>query len=212
MSGQDELRASDAERDRAVEVLAEASAEGRLTLEEYSARSEAALQARTHGELAVLTADIPDSPRASALSPLPAEARISALLGNETRKGTWVVPERLSVRSVLSDCHLEMQQAVIRQHITTIDVTVRLGSVTIFVPDGIDVRLSGRAVLGSKESQLDTAPRPGAPVLDIRCDVLLGAVTVRRPDFKMNLKDWLKAGAPRAAGGAGTGPSSTPRS
>jgi hypothetical protein len=189
MSDQDQLRASDAERDRAIEVLSAATAEGRITLEEYSARSETALQARTQGELAVLTADVPDSPPASAVSPLPADARISALLGNETRKGPWVVPERLEVRSVLSDCHLEMQQAVIRQQVTTIDVTVRLGSVTIFVPDGIDVRLSGRAVLGAKESQLDTEPRPGAPVLDIRCDVVLGAVTVRRPELRMRLKE-----------------------
>ena len=212
MSDRDQLRASDAERDRAIEVLSAATAEGRLTLEEYSARSETALRARTQGELAVLTADVPDSPRAPAVSPLPAGARISALLGNETRKGAWVVPERLEVRSVLSDCHLELQQSVIRQQVTTIHVTVRLGSVTIFVPDGIDVRLSGRAVLGSKESQLDTGPRPGAPVIDVRCDVVLGSVTVRRPDFKMSLKDWLKAGAPKAAGEDGTGPSSTPRS
>jgi hypothetical protein len=181
MSDQDELRASDAERDQAIEALAEATAEGRLTLEEFSARSETALRARTQGELAVLTTDIPAPARPSAAGLLPADARISALLGNETRKGSWVVPPRLTVRSVLSDCHLEMQHAVIRQHVTTVDVTVRLGSVTIFVPDGIDVRLSGRAVLGAKESELYAGPRPGAPVIDVRCDVVLGAVTVRRP-------------------------------
>ena len=69
------------------------------------------------------------------------------MLGNESRKGPWVVPAHLTVRSVLGDCHLEMRDAVIRQRVTTIDATVRLGSVTIFVPDGIEVRMSGRAVL-----------------------------------------------------------------
>jgi predicted membrane protein len=43
-----------------------------------------------------------------------------------------------------------MQHAVIRQEVTTIDVTARFGAMTIFVPDGIDVRLSGRAVLSVK--------------------------------------------------------------
>lgn len=110
---------------------------------------------------------------------------ITALLGNESRKGHWVVPAHLTVRSVLGDCHLEMQQAVIRQHVTTIDATVRFGSMTIFVPDGIDVRMHGRAVLGAKSSQLRGEPQPGAPVLVVNCDVLCGAVTVRRPDWMM---------------------------
>lgn len=179
-----ELRASDAERDRTIETLASAAADGRLTLAEYSERSGAALAARTLGELAELTVDVPAREAPSAL-PVSIEnaaaGEITAILGNESRKGPWVVPQRLTVRSVLGDCHLEMQHAIIRQHITVIDATVRFGSVTIFVPDGIEVRLSGRAVLGAKSSDLRGEPLPGAPFIDIRCDVLCGAVTVRRP-------------------------------
>jgi hypothetical protein len=154
-------RASDADRDRTVETLAAASAEGRLNLAEYSQRSEAALLARTLGELTSLTADLPAPPQRDA-APIPAEitAEITAVLGNESRKGLWVVPAHLAVRSVLGDCHLEMHQAVISQRVTTIDATVRFGSVTIFVPDGIDVRMNGRAVLGAKSSQLHGEPQP----------------------------------------------------
>ena len=176
------VRASDADRDQAVDALATASAEGRLTLEEYSQRSEAALAARTLGDLASLTADLPAAPPRDTVA-IPEE--ITAVLGNESRKGPWVVPPHLAVRSVLGDCHLEMQQAVIRQHVTTIDATVRFGTVTIFVPDGIDVRMTGKAVLGAKSSQLQGEPRPGAPVILVRCDVRFGAVTVRRPDWLM---------------------------
>ena len=183
---EDRLRAADADRDRAIEVLAGAAAEGRLTQEEYSERSETALSARTLGELAALTADIPSTAARGEVTA--AAEQITAVLGNESRKGSWVVAPHLSVRSVLGDCHLEMQHAVIRQRVTTIDATVRLGSVTIFVPDGIEVRMSGRAVLGAKSSQLRRAPHPGAPVIEIRCDVLLGSVTVRRPTFLMGLR------------------------
>jgi Domain of unknown function (DUF1707)/Cell wall-active antibiotics response 4TMS YvqF len=188
---EDRLRAADADRDRAIEVLAGAAAEGRLTQEEYSERSETALSARTLGELAALTADIPSTSArgdTGLADTRPAAEQITAVLGNESRKGSWVVAPHLSVRSVLGDCHLEMQHAVIRQRVTTIDATVRLGSVTIFVPDGIEVRMSGRAVLGAKSSQLRRAPHPGAPVIEIRCDVLLGSVTVRRPTFLMGLR------------------------
>jgi Domain of unknown function (DUF1707)/Cell wall-active antibiotics response 4TMS YvqF len=181
------VRASDVDRDQAVEVLAAASAEGRLSLEEYSERSEAALSARTLGDLASLTADLPATglPAAPQGAAAATPEEITAVLGNESRKGPWVVPPQLAVRSVLGDCHLEMQHAVIGQHVTTIDATVRFGTVTIFVPDGIDVRMSGRAVLGAKSSDLRGEPRPGAPVIVVRADVLCGAVTVRRPDWMM---------------------------
>jgi hypothetical protein len=184
----DRLRASDTDRDRAIDLLAGAAAEGRLTLEEYSERSESALAARTQGELAVLTADIPAVPARGEVETAP--ENITAILGNESRKGPWVVPARLAVRSVLGDCHLEMQDAVIRQRVTVIDATARLGSITIFVPDGVEVRLTGRAVLGAKSSELRRAPRPGAPVIEVRCNVLLGSVTVRRPKLIMGLRSY----------------------
>jgi Domain of unknown function (DUF1707)/Cell wall-active antibiotics response 4TMS YvqF len=181
------MRASDADRDRTVDVLATASAEGRLSLEEYSERSEGALAARTLGDLARLTADLPavSQPVAPAGGAVTVPEEITAVLGNESRKGPWLVPPHLAVRSVLGDCHLEMQEAIIKQHVTTIDATVRFGSVTIYVPDGIDVRMTGRAVLGAKSSELRGEPRPGAPVIMVRCDVLCGAITVKRPDWTM---------------------------
>jgi Domain of unknown function (DUF1707)/Cell wall-active antibiotics response 4TMS YvqF len=196
------LRASDADRDRTLEALSAASAEGRLNLEEYSQRSDAALAARTLSELTGLTADLPAPPHGDVAT---APVEITAVLGNESRKGPWVVPAHIKVRSVLGDCHLELQQAVIRQHVTTIDATVRFGSVTVFVPDGIDVRMNGRAVLGAKSSELRGEPAPGAPVIVVNCDVFCGAVTVRRPDCFMRRR--LAREASESAGTA-TRPSS----
>jgi DNA replication protein DnaC len=53
-----DLRASDSDRDRFVTTLAAALADGRLTSDEHGERTEAALSARTLGELAALTADL----------------------------------------------------------------------------------------------------------------------------------------------------------
>jgi hypothetical protein len=52
--------------------------------------------------------------------------------------------------------------------------------VTIYVPDGIDVRLTGRAVFSAKSSDLRVEPKPGAPVLVVRCDLFCGTVHIRR--------------------------------
>ena len=51
--------AGDADRDRVAAVLREAHAEGRLDADELAERLDAAYTARTFGELAVLTRDLP---------------------------------------------------------------------------------------------------------------------------------------------------------
>lgn len=177
------LRASDADRDGTVERLASAVADGRLTLEEYTDRSGRALETRTVPDLDALTRDLP----AQVEAPAPTGERLTAILGNESRKGRWTVPERLTVKSVLGDCHIELQEARLASGVTRIDATAILGSITIFVPDGVDVRLTGRAVLGQRSSQMSGEIVPGAPVIEVHCDVRLGAITVRPPDWRMRV-------------------------
>ena len=53
------LRASTADRERAIDVLKAGFAEGRLTKDEYDARVSAAYAARTYADLAVVTGDLP---------------------------------------------------------------------------------------------------------------------------------------------------------
>src|SRR5499427_2236197 len=55
----DQLRASHEDRDRVVELLRVAAGDGRLSAEELDERLEAALTARTYGELAALSTDLP---------------------------------------------------------------------------------------------------------------------------------------------------------
>jgi hypothetical protein len=60
------MRTSQADRDRVVDRLRTHAAEGRLEVEELEQRIEAALSARTHGDLAEVESDLPrlHSPRA----------------------------------------------------------------------------------------------------------------------------------------------------
>ena len=63
MSRHYSLRASDADRDAAVDRLREAAGEGRLEPEELEQRVGGALHARTYGDLAELLADLPGDSR-----------------------------------------------------------------------------------------------------------------------------------------------------
>lgn len=56
------LRASHAERDQVVDALKDAFVQGRLTKEEFDLRVGHALAARTHADLATLSADLPAMP------------------------------------------------------------------------------------------------------------------------------------------------------
>ena len=72
--GQPEQRASDADRDAAVDILCAAAADGRLTMTELDERVGSALTARTRTQLAGLIADV-IGPRAAAASPGPPAVR-----------------------------------------------------------------------------------------------------------------------------------------
>ena len=60
--GDGNVRASTADRERAIDVLKAAFAEGRLTREEHDARVERAYRSRTYADLAALSADLPAGP------------------------------------------------------------------------------------------------------------------------------------------------------
>jgi hypothetical protein len=64
------LRASNADRERAIDVLKAAFAEGRLTKDEYDERTGLVYGSRTYAELGALTSDLPAGPLGS-LPPLP---------------------------------------------------------------------------------------------------------------------------------------------
>lgn len=53
------VRASDADRERIVEQLRQHTADGRLSMDEFEQRMSAAYAAKTYGELAQLTKDLP---------------------------------------------------------------------------------------------------------------------------------------------------------
>ena len=193
-AGLPQLRASDQDREAALQLLAGAAGDGRLTLEEYSERADAALGARTRGELERLTGDL-QGPAAA----LPAEAphEMTAILSNQTRTGRWRVPARLAARSVLGDCHIELQDAVLTSPVTTIEARTTLGAVTIIVPEGVEVRLSGTVILGSHVSEVRGDALPGAPVIDVRARAVLGSVTIKPAKLTHRIRDALRDAADR---------------
>ncbi len=63
MTSDSDIRASDSDREQVVEILRDAYAAGRLTLEEFDERTSAAFAGRTWGTLRELTTDLPQQAR-----------------------------------------------------------------------------------------------------------------------------------------------------
>jgi Domain of unknown function (DUF1707) len=124
-----ELRVSHADRDRVVELLREAAGDGRLTAEELDERVESALTARTGGELAVLTADLPAKAGAQPKELIKFDQRF----GDVTRQGHWVVPQRMEIRAKASTVKLDFTEAEITFDSLRIDVDLGFGSDLLIV-------------------------------------------------------------------------------
>ena len=87
------LRASDDDRERVVARLRENCAEGRLSIEEFKERLDAAYSARTLGELTPLTRDLPEE----GPHPLVRREPRSAVARRDRSVGAWASVSAVSV-------------------------------------------------------------------------------------------------------------------
>ncbi len=143
-----DLRASDADRDRVLELLAEAAGDGRLTAEEHAERVQQACTARTLGDLAELTADLA-APSAQPVR-LDGGRIISGVFGPARRDGRWVVPESLTVTAIGGEVEVDFTQAILQASRVRLYATVVGGRLRIVVPDGVSVVVTGHAVLARR--------------------------------------------------------------
>jgi hypothetical protein len=176
-----ELRASHADRDRAVEILRIAAGDGRLTAEELDQRLEVALAARTLGELTLLTTDL----QAAAPAPGASHARPKDLVTIECgsskirRDGQWTVPRRMDVRIASGSVRLDFTEAAITQPSLLVDAEVQSGSLTIVTRPGIVVDADAVSVANGSV-RVKTGPGPSVPViLEIQVSGKVGSGHVR---------------------------------
>ena len=150
------LRASDADRDRVIELLRAAVADGRLDPAEFDERLDTALRARTIDALARLTADLIAVPgSAGALTPplagTPAEPAAELLTINEKhgsvrRDGRWTLPHRLALHTAWCDVMLDLTSAVRSGPELIIEMRVRGGDVELVLAPGMVVDANELAV------------------------------------------------------------------
>jgi hypothetical protein len=198
------LRASDADRDRVIELLRTAVADGRLDPAEFDERLGAALAARTLDALAPLTADLIAVPGSDGALALPLAGRppeppaelltISEKHGLVRRDGRWTLPHRLALRTAWCDVLLDLTSAVRSGPELVIEMRVRGGNVELVLAPGMVVDANELAVRhGNLKISRDAGDNP-PETLRVR---LAGRMRHGRIDAR-----WV---APRASAADGAG-------
>ncbi len=105
------LRASDAERERTVELLRRHSVDGRLTLEEFAERIGLAYEAKTRDELDELTRDLPaETASVPARRRKPARWMVS-VMGGTDRRGRFRLGTATNVVTLMGGANIDLRQA-----------------------------------------------------------------------------------------------------
>ncbi|MEV0346914.1 DUF1707 domain-containing protein [Nonomuraea sp. NPDC050680] len=178
-----QMRVSDADRERGARKLQEAFMEGRLTQLELEDRLELALTARTYGDLAGLTADLPaDGPAVD--GPVVDEVvELESKNGHIKRSGDWAVPRRLRVASKYGSVELDLSEAVISHPVVEIHLDLKYGSAKIVLPDGAAADIDRfRTEWGNTvTSEVPGRPQPGALYLVVSGEAKYGSLAIRYP-------------------------------
>ncbi len=184
-----EFRASYEDRDRVVELLRIAAGDGRLSAEELDQRLEMALAARTYGELAALTKDLPAVPGVSTAAETKDVIRIEAGSGSTRRDGRWVVPRRMEIRVGSGSVRLDFTEAVITQAALAIDVELNSGSLTLITKPGIVVDADDVSVRSG--SVRVRPPGEAPPMLRVQVSGKVGSGSVKARPPRRTFWQWL---------------------
>ncbi|MFJ8312510.1 MULTISPECIES: DUF1707 domain-containing protein [unclassified Streptomyces] len=195
------MRASDAERERVAESLRDAVAEGRLDMEEFEQRLEAAYKARTHGELEPLVRDLPAPGTVGPAAPVtrPTEndtdvhwpSRIGhpptskggfALWGGFSRKGNWTVARKFTAFAMWGGGDIDLREARFEDRETVIRLFTIMGGIGVTVPPELNVQVKGFGIMGGVggSARTSTEGTPGSPHVKIIAYALMGGIGVDR--------------------------------
>jgi class 3 adenylate cyclase len=191
-----EVRIADSDREHAIELLKQACAEGRLTLDEFSERAGAIYAARTGTDLEQVMTDLPQPYAPASYAPAQPPARRSeparwtiGIMGGGKRRGRYRLRGTTNAVAFWGGCDLDLRHAEVEGPEIVINAVSIMGGIDITVPEGIPVELSGIAIMGSKDLKGKDVPMlPGSPLVRVRAFALMGGVTIKtkpvNPDYR----------------------------
>jgi DUF1707 SHOCT-like domain/Cell wall-active antibiotics response LiaF, C-terminal len=174
------LRVSDADREQTVILLREHLLAGRLTLEEFTERIEAALKASVRRELAAVQEDLPAVSSAVARPGRKATRLTAAVLGHVVRRGRLRLRGWTFAAAAFGDLDFDLREAAIGKPRTSVTVLLAVGNIDVYVPEGVNVVVSGITIFGHLRERGQDVSAPDAPAIHVRAAGCFATVDVWR--------------------------------
>ena len=176
-----ELRAADADRDRAAAVLGGALATGRLTSAEHAERLDAVYAAKTMGDLVPLVRDLPAEDAADVSAVDVGRAEVAARFSKVIRSGRWVAGRRTRLTARFGALIVNLTDAVLPGREITLEIDAFCGKLIVVVPAGAHVIDEGGALFGKRAIYgRKNAGDADGPVIRIVGDARFSKVAVHR--------------------------------
>ena len=172
------VRASDADREAVVVRLQQAVGEGRIDLDEFGQRAEAAYAAGTTAELDLLVADLPGPGEQSVeIVGLRTPESPSLVFGDIVLAGA-APPSRAD--TVFGDIRIDLRGLRTDADRVELQLSTVFGDVDVVVSEGVDAELYGRTVFGHRKVELAPVPRlAGTPLVVVRARTVFGDLRLR---------------------------------
>jgi Domain of unknown function (DUF1707)/Cell wall-active antibiotics response 4TMS YvqF len=174
------MRVSDADREEAVIALREHLVAGRLTLEEFSARVEAALGASISRELAQSQQDLPATSVEVGLARRKPTRLTTALFSHVVRRGRLRLRRWTCGATVFGDLDFDLRDAVMDQPRAAVTLLLVCGNVDVYVPEHVNVEVSGVTIFGHLRDRGRDVAAADAPTIRIRAAGCCATVDVWR--------------------------------
>jgi hypothetical protein len=190
------------ERDLAESRLRQAVADEILTLDEFGDRMRALLAARTRGDLQQTVAGIPVASEPlrrtrerGTARPARRQQHVIAIMSEEAARGRWRPAPETTAVGIMGNAIVDLQGAEYEGDELKISAVAFMGGVEIIVPEGVEVELSGFAIMGDRSNKIDAPVLPDAPLVRVDAYAIMGAVEVRHPKKKERIEDPHDRGA-----------------
>jgi Cell wall-active antibiotics response LiaF, C-terminal len=169
-------------RQRGIDYLQELLATGKVDLDRFQAALDALLGVQTQGDLATVVRSLPapvefTPPARRRQEPL----EIATAMGEVRLEGRWQVSRLTKIDTGMGGVTIDLTRAEFDDRDVEIVVHTHMGTITVIVPRGLEVRPVGRS--GPVDAALDP-PIPGFPIVRLSATCDMGTIRVMHPAEK----------------------------
>jgi hypothetical protein len=182
-------------RERVIAALSEHFSHDALDVDEFERRITVAHTSESSEEIDALLSDLPALPASTTtIATVPKVAPVVvpaaqvreaqtmlAIMGGVDRRGSWSMPRRLRLVTVMGGARLDLREARFPSGPVDIEILSVMGGTQIIVPPGLAVETHGSAIMGGFQevNRAPIHPDADAPLLRVHGFVMMGGVDIQ---------------------------------